>query len=88
MICILPGVGSVKPRVTTSQSSVNFPKAHLKRAQNSANHYKTQVMRAVSDYCRGVVHTLQVDPLQCHPDPSANVPVHPTLMRSEVSVPC
>ena len=31
----------------TSQSSVNFPETSLKTAQNSAKHYKKQVMRAV-----------------------------------------
>ena len=39
--------GSVKPRVMTPQSSANFPKTHLKTAENSAKHYKKQVMRAV-----------------------------------------
>ena len=29
---------SVKPRVMTPQSSVNFPKTHLKTAQNSGKH--------------------------------------------------
>ena len=38
---------SVKPRVMTSQSSVISPKTHLETAQNSAKHYKKQVMRAV-----------------------------------------
>ena len=38
---------SVKPRVMTSQSSVNLPKTGLKTAQNSAKHYKKQVMSAV-----------------------------------------
>ena len=38
---------SVKPTVMTSQRSVNFPKAHLKRAQSSAEHSKKQLMRAV-----------------------------------------
>ena len=42
-----PHVPSVKPRVMTSQSSVNFPKTHLKTAQNSAKHHKKQVVRAV-----------------------------------------
>ena len=37
---ILHGVGSAKPRVMTSQSSVNLPKTHLKTAQNSEKHYK------------------------------------------------
>ena len=40
-------VGSVKPRVMTSQSSVNSPKPHLKTAQNSEKRYKKQVVRAV-----------------------------------------
>jgi len=38
---------SVKPRVMTSQSSVNFPKTGLKTASNSGKHYKKRVMRAV-----------------------------------------
>ena len=38
---------SAKPRVMTPQSSVNFPKTHLKTAQNSEKHYKKRVMRAV-----------------------------------------
>ena len=37
---------SVKPRVMTPQSSVNFPKTHLKTAPNSAKHYKKRVLRA------------------------------------------
>ena len=40
-------VSSVKPRVMTSQCSVNFPQTGLKAAQNSAKHYKKRVMRAV-----------------------------------------
>ena len=40
-------VSSAKPRVMTPQSSVDFPKTHLKTAQNSAKHCKKQVMRAV-----------------------------------------
>ena len=39
-------MGSAKPRVMTSQKSVISPKAGLKTAQNSAKHYKKQVMRA------------------------------------------
>jgi hypothetical protein len=31
----------------TSQSSGKIPKTHVETAQNSAKHYKTQVMRAV-----------------------------------------
>jgi len=42
------GFTSVKPRVMTPQSSVNFPKIHLKRASNSGKQYKKRVMRAVS----------------------------------------
>ena len=42
--------GSVKPRVMTPQSSVNFPKTHLKRAKNSAKQHKKRVMRAVLHY--------------------------------------
>ena len=42
-----PGHNSVKPRVMTPQSSVNFPKTHLKTAQNSAKQYKKRVLRAV-----------------------------------------
>ena len=38
---------SVKPRVMTPQSSVNFPKIDLKTAQNSAKQSKKRVMRAV-----------------------------------------
>ena len=38
---------SVKPRVMTPQSSVNFPKTHLKRAKNSGKQYKKRVLRAV-----------------------------------------
>ena len=38
---------SVKPRVMTPQSSVNFPKTHLKTASNSEKQYKKRVMRAV-----------------------------------------
>ena len=30
LTCLFPGAGSVKPRVTTPQSSVNFPKVDLK----------------------------------------------------------
>ena len=37
---------SVKPRVMTSQSSVNFPKIGLKTAQNGEKYSKKQVMRA------------------------------------------
>ena len=40
-------VVSVKPRVMTPQSSVNFPKIDLKTAQNSRKQYKKWVMRAV-----------------------------------------
>ena len=40
-------VRSAKPRVMTSQSSVNPPKTGLKTAQNSAKHYRKQVMGAV-----------------------------------------
>ena len=40
-------MSSVKPRVMTPQSSVSFPKTHLKAAQNSAKYYKKRVMRAV-----------------------------------------
>ena len=43
----LRGGGSVKPRVMTPQSSVNFPKTHLKTAQNSGKQYKKRVLRAV-----------------------------------------
>ena len=50
---------SVKPRVMTPQSSVNFPKIDLRRAQNSAKQYKKRVMRAVfavglSDFILGL----------------------------------
>ena len=38
---------SAKPRVRTPQSSINFPKTHLKRASNSGKQYKKRVMRAV-----------------------------------------
>ena len=38
---------SVKPRVMTPQSSVKFPKTHLKRAKNSGKQHKKRVMRAV-----------------------------------------
>ena len=31
----------------TPQSSVKFPKTHLKRAQNSGKHYKKRILRAV-----------------------------------------
>ena len=41
------GDSSVKPRVMTPQSSVNFPKTHLETAQDSAKQYKKRVMRAV-----------------------------------------
>ena len=47
MTSVLAGEGSVKPRVMTPQSSVNLPKTHLKTDQNGAEHYQTQVMRAV-----------------------------------------
>ena len=41
-------VDSVKPRVImTSQSSAISPQTDVKTAQNSAKHYKKQVMRAV-----------------------------------------
>jgi len=39
-------LSSVKPRVMTSQSSVNFPKIGLKTAQNGEKYSKKQVMRA------------------------------------------
>ena len=42
---------SVKPRVMTPQSSVNFPKTHLKAAQNSAKQSKKRVLRAVFALC-------------------------------------
>jgi len=47
MTHIFPGGGSVKPRVMTSQSSVNFPKVELKTSKNSEKHDKKRVMRAV-----------------------------------------
>ena len=40
-------VASVKPRVMTLQSSVNFPKIGLKRASNSGKYCKQRVLRAV-----------------------------------------
>ena len=46
MRSILPGEGSVKPRVRTPQSSVNFPKTHLKSASNSGKQYRKRVLRA------------------------------------------
>ena len=45
--CVLSRLISVKPRVTTSQSSVISPKIHLTRAPNSAKHYKKQVIRVI-----------------------------------------
>ena len=39
-------MGSVKPRVMTSQSSVNFPKTHLKTAQNGEKYHKKKIVRA------------------------------------------
>ena len=46
-VYVVHGAGSVKTRVMTPQSSVNFPKTQLKRASNSGKHYKKRVLRAV-----------------------------------------
>ena len=45
MTYLFPGVYSVKSRVMTAQSSVNFP--NQGEAQNSGKQYKKRVLRAV-----------------------------------------
>ena len=58
--CFLVSLRSVKPRVLTSQSSVNFPKILLKTARTSAKHLKKQDMRAVF----ALLHLLLAQPVE------------------------
>ena len=60
-------VVSVKPRVMTPQSSVNFPKIDLKTAQNSRKQYKKWVLRAVFALPLGCCASSHATPVKIHP---------------------